>query len=124
MVVVFAFDAFARDELLSRRLVSFGNALTSRSSFSTERLLVSSTGRILYRFVDSNTDGRVVEVVKACPSSWGRGIFKCAIDKLSVKICREDASSNKVPSSERDRPAEERSPPVYKSLVIAAESNT
>ncbi len=66
MVVIFSFNAFARDELLAGRLVSFGGALTTRSSFSTEESLVSSIGRILYWLVNSNTGGGQVEVVKAC----------------------------------------------------------
>ncbi len=65
MVVVFSFDAFARNELLARRLVSFGGALTTRLSFSTEESLVSSIGRILYQLFDSNTGGGRVEVVEA-----------------------------------------------------------
>ncbi len=125
MAVAFSFNAFAHNELLARHLVSFGGALTTRCTDSTKRSLASSTGRILYQFVDSNTGGRaVVEVVKTHPSSRGRGIFKCVISKVSVKICEEDASSNEVPSSERDHPVEERIPPVYNSLVIAAESST
>ncbi len=122
MVVTFSFDAFTRDELLAGCLVSFGGALTTRSSVPTEELLVSSMGRILYRLFDSNTGGGQVEVVKARPKMWGRGIFKCAVDKMSVKICKEDASSDEVPSSTRGRPVEERSPSVHKSLVVAAES--
>ncbi len=124
MVVVFLFDAFTCNELLAGRLVSFGRALTTRSLVPRENSLVSSIGRILYWFIDSNTgDWAVVEVVKTCPSSRGGGIFECAIGRMSVKICKEDASSNEVPSSLRDRPAEERGPPVYMSLVITAESS-
>ncbi len=73
MVVVSSFDAFTRDELLARRLVSFGGALTTHSSFSRERSLVSSIGSILYRLFDSNTGGGQVEVVKAHPRNVGRG---------------------------------------------------
>ncbi len=65
MVVVFSFDAFTCDELLAGRLVSFGRALTTRTSFSIEDLLVSSIGRIRYWLFDSNTDGERVEVVKS-----------------------------------------------------------
>ncbi len=111
MVVVFLFDAFTRDELLAGHLVSFGGALTTQLSCSTERSLVSSIGRILYRLFDSNTGGGQVEVVKACPKTWGRGIFKCAVDKVSV--CDIKVS---------DRPTEEEGSPVCKSLVVAAES--
>ncbi len=110
MVVIFLFDAFARDELLAGRLVSFGGALTTRSSFCKEESLVSSIGRILYWLFDSNTGGGQVEVVKARPETWGRGIFKCMIDKVSV--CDIKVS---------DRPTEEESSPVCKSLVVAAE---
>ncbi len=83
MVVVFSFDAFARDELLAGHLVSFGGALTTQSSFSIEKSLVSSSGRILYRLFDSNTGGGWVEVVKTRPETWGGGIFECTIDKVS-----------------------------------------
>ncbi len=123
MVVAFSFDAFAHDELLARRLVSFGGALTTRSSFSRENSLVPSTGRILYRFVDSDTGcnkevvdwrfGHIFEVVeKAHPICEGGGISECVF-KMSVKIKVEDASSKEVPSSpsERDRPAEETGTP-------------
>ncbi len=111
MVVVFSFDAFTRDELLARCLVSFGGALTTCASVSTEKLLVPSMGRILYQLFDSNTGGGQVEVVKApALKMWGGGIFECAIGRMSVKICKEDASSNEVPSLERDRPAEVKGP--------------
>ncbi len=134
MVVVFSIDAFARDELLASRLVGFGGLRQPDSS--RERSLVSSTGRILYRFVNSNTGckvevirwriGRIFKVVlKTRPSSGGRGISECVLDNLSVKIKVDDASSKEVPSllSERDHPAEETCTPVDKSLVVAAESN-
>ncbi len=111
MVVIFSFGAFARNELLARCLVSFGGALTTRSSVSTEKSLVSSIGRILYRLFDSNTGGGQVEVVKARPKTWGGGIFECVVDKVSV--CDIKVS---------DRPTGEESSPVYKSLVVAAES--
>ena len=111
MVVVFSFDAFACNELLAGRLVSFGRALTTQSSFSTEESLVSSIGRILYRLFDSNTGGGRLEIVKAHPETWGGGIFECAIDKVSE--CDIKVS---------DRPTEEESSPVCKSLVVAAES--
>ncbi len=77
MVVVFLFDAFTHDELLARRLVSFGGALTTRSSVSTERSLVSSTGRILYQLFDSNTGGGRVEVVRPTPKR-GAGVYSNA----------------------------------------------
>ncbi len=112
MVVIFSFDAFTHNELLAGRLVSFGGALTTWSSFSTEGSLVSSIGRILYRLFDSNTGGGRVEVIKAHPETWGGGIFECAIDKVSdcdIKVS--------------DRPSEGESSPVYKSLVVAAESH-
>ncbi len=111
MMVAFLFHAFACDELLAGCLVSFGGALTTRLSFSTEESLVSSIGRILYRLFDSNTGGDWDEVVKACPEMWGGGIFECTIDKVSV--CDTKVS---------DRPTEEESSPVCKSLVIAPES--
>ncbi len=111
VVVVFSSDAFARDESLAGHLVSFGGALTTRSLFSIEKSLVSSSGRILYRLFDSNTGGGRVEVVKACPETWGRGIFECAIDKVSVHDIKVS-----------DWPTEEESSPVCKSLVVAAES--
>ncbi len=111
MVVVFSFDAFTRDELLAGRLVSFGRALTTQLLVSREKSLVPSIGRILYRLFDSNTgDGRV-EVVKACPEMWGRGIFECTIDKVSVRDIKVSG-----------QPTEEKSSPVCKSLVVAAES--
>ncbi len=113
MVVIFSFDAFARNELLAGRLVSFGGALTTRSSIPRERSLVSSIGRILYRLFDSNTGGDRVEVVKACPKTWGRGIFECAVDKVSVHDIKVS-----------DRPTGEENSPVCKSLVVAAESGT
>ncbi len=111
MVVVFSFDAFARNELLAGRLVSFGGALTTRSSVSTERSSVSLMGRILYRLFDSNTGGGRVEVVKARPETRGGGIFECAIGKVSIRDIKVS-----------DRPTEEESSPVCKSLVVAAES--
>ncbi len=111
MVVVFLFDAFARDELLARRLVSFGGALTTWSSVSTENLLVPSIGRILYWLFDSNTGGGRVEVVKAHPKTWGGGIFECALGKVSIRDIKVS-----------DRLTEEESSPVCKSLVVAAES--
>ncbi len=77
MVVAFSFNAFACDELLAGRLVSFGRALTTRLSVSKERSLVSSMGRILYRLFNSNTGGGRVEVVKACPKTWG-GVYSNA----------------------------------------------
>ncbi len=111
MVVVSSFDAFARDELLAGRLVSFGGALTTRSSVPRERSLVSSMGSILYWLFNSNTGGGRVEVMKARPKTWGRGIFECVIGKVSV-------CDIKV----LDRPTGEKSSPVCKSLVVAAES--
>ncbi len=111
MVVIFSFDAFARNELLARRLVSFGGALTTQSSFSTEGSLASSTGRILYQLFDSNTGGDQVEVVKARPETWDRGIFECAVSKVAVFVIKVS-----------DWPTEEERSPVCKSLVIAAES--
>ncbi len=112
MVVIFSFDAFACDELLAGRLVSFGRALTTHSSISTEKSLVSLIRSILYQFVDSNTGGRsVVEVVRTCPSSWGGGIFKCVIGKMSV--CNIKVS---------DWLTERKCSPVCKSLVVVAES--
>ncbi len=110
MVVAFLFDAFTRDELLAGRLVSFGGALTTCPSISKERSLVSSIRRILYRLFDSNTGGGRVEVVKACPETWGGGIFECAIGKVS-----------KCDIKVSDRPTEGESSPVCKSLVVAAE---
>ncbi len=82
MVVVFSIKAFACDELLAGRLVGFGGLRQPDSS--TENLLVPSTGRIPYRFVNSNTGcdkevgkwriGRIFEVVvKTRPSSGGGG---------------------------------------------------
>ncbi len=111
MVVVFSFDAFTRDELLARHLVSFGGALTTWLSVSTKRLSVSSTERILYQLFDSNTGGGRVEVIKAHPKTWGGGIFECVIGKMSVRDIKVS-----------DRPTEEESSPVFKSLVVAAES--
>ncbi len=111
MVVVFSFNAFTHDELLAGHLVGFGRAPTTRSSFSTEKLLVSSIGRILYWLFNSNTGGGRVEAMKARPEMWGGGIFECTIDKLS--ICDIKVS---------DRPTEGESSPVCKSLVVAAES--
>ncbi len=112
MVVVFSFNAFARNELLAGCLVSFGGALTTQSSVSTERSLVSSIRRILYRLVDSNTGGQSVgEVIKAHPETWGGGIFKCA-------VCKMSACDIKV----SDRPTGEKRSSVCKSLVITAES--
>ncbi len=73
MVVIFSFDAFACNELLAGRLVSFGRALTTRSFVPTEGSLVSSIRRILYRFVDSNTDGLVGGSRKSPPFIVGRG---------------------------------------------------
>ncbi len=57
MVVTLLFGAFTHGELLARCLVGFGGALTTRGSCSRENSSVSSTGSILYRFVDSNTGG-------------------------------------------------------------------
>ncbi len=111
MVVAFSFDAFTRGELLAGRLVSFGGALTTRSLVSIEGSLVSSIGRILYQLFNSNTGGDWVEVVKARPETWGGGIFKCAIDKVSEWDIEVS-----------DRLTEEKSSPVFKSLVVAAES--
>ncbi len=111
MVVVFLFDAFAHDELLAGRLVSFGGALTTCSSVSREKSLVSSIRRILYQLVDSNTGGGRVEVVKARPETWGRGIFECAVGKMSIHDIKVS-----------DRPTEGESSPVCKSLVVTAES--
>ncbi len=111
MVVAFLFDAFARDELLAGRLVSFGGALTTRSFVSTETSLVPSIGRILYRLFGSNTGGGRVEVVKARPETWGGGIFECAVNKMSV--CDIKVS---------DRLTEGEGSPVFKSLAVAVES--
>ncbi len=80
MVVVFSIDAFTHDELLASRLVGFGGLRQPASS--RENLLVSSTRRILYRFVDSGTGckmevvewrvGRIFKVMlKTRPSSGG-----------------------------------------------------
>ncbi len=94
-----------------------------RGVSSTEgNSLVSSIGRIVYQFVDSDTGcgievvmwhfGRILEVVlKTHPVHEGRGISECAIDKTSV--CKKES----------DRPTEEECTPVYRSLVVAAESN-
>ncbi len=133
MVVIFSIDAFARDELLAGHLVGFGGLRQPDSS--RENLLVPLMGRILYRFVDSDTGceievvewhvGRIFEVIlKTPPSSWGGGISECMLYKMSVKIS-EDASSKEVPPSpsEKDRPAEETCTPVDKSLVITVESD-
>ncbi len=133
MVVIFSIDAFTCDELLAGRLVGFGGLRQPDSS--RENLLVPLMGRILYRFIDSDTGceievvewhvGRIFEVVlKTRPSSWGGGISECALYKMSVKIS-EDASSKEVPPSpsEKDRPAEETCTPVDKSLVVTAESD-
>ncbi len=97
-------------DVLARRLVRFGGALTTQ--FSTEKSLVPSIGRILYRLVDSNTGDRsVYEVVKTRPSSWGRGIFECAVGKMSVRDIKVS-----------DRPTEEKRSPVCNFMVVAAES--
>ncbi len=113
MVVIFSFDAFARNELLARCLVSFGRALTTRSSFPREESSVPSIRRILYRLFDSDTGGGRMEVVKTRPEMWDGGIFECAIDKVSVYDIKVS-----------DRPTEEERSPVCKSLVVAAESGT
>ncbi len=56
----------------------------------------------------------------------GGGISECSLDKVSVELKVEDASSIEVPSSpsEKDRPAGVTCTPVGKSLVVAVELNT
>ncbi len=104
MVVIFSIDAFACDELLAGHLVGFGGLRQPASS--RESSLVSSTGRILYQFVDSDTGcdkevdkgcfGCILEVMlKTCPAREGGGISECALNKVSVKIKVADASSKK-----------------------------
>ncbi len=61
MVVVFSFSTFTRNELLVGRLVSFGGLRQPDSSRRSSS--VSSTGRILYQFIDSGT-GCEIEVGK------------------------------------------------------------
>ncbi len=88
MVVAFSFDAFTRNELLAGRLASDPgiptssgvglrglsapcSALLARAlerELPTVGLLVSSIGRILYRFVDSNT---------GCDKGVGNWRFGC-----------------------------------------------
>ncbi len=134
VVVVFSSADFARDELLSGHLVGFGGLRQPGSS--KEKLLVPSSGRILYRFIDSGTGcnkevgswrfGHIFEVMlKTRPAREGGGISECTLYKMSVKL-KEDASSIEVPSSpsERDHPADETCTPVCKSLVVAEESNS
>ncbi len=50
-------------------------------------------------------------MLKTCPAREGGGISECALYKMSV--CKKES----------DRPTEERSTPVDKSLVVAAESS-
>ncbi len=52
-----------------------------------------------------------MEVVKTRPETWGGGIFECAVNKVSVRDIKVS-----------DRPTEEERSPVFKSLVVAAES--
>ncbi len=90
-------------------------------------------GRILYRFVDSDTGcnkevvswcvGSIFEVMlKTCPAREGGGISECVVDKLSVKI-KEEAGFEEAPPlpTERDHPVEETGTPVCKSLVVVEE---
>ncbi len=121
MVGDLLFNAFARSELLAGRLAGCA-VLGSAAPLSREESVMSQ--RMLYQFVDSNTGGHsemevgnwrlgciLVEVTR--PSSWGRGISECALYKMSV-------GKNEV----SDQPTEEESTPVFKSLVIAVESDT
>ncbi len=109
MVGDFSSETFTYDEVLVRQLA--GCAVLGLVAPSSRSESVMSR-RMLYRFINSNTGGRSeMEVVKACPSSWGRGIFECTICKMSV--CKKGAP---------DWPTGEESTPVYKSLVIAVES--
>ncbi len=116
MVVTFSFDAFTRDELLARRLASDPGTPTSsgvglqglsvpcsallakalEQELPTVGSLVSSIGRILYRFINSNTGcdkevvswrvGRIFEVVlKTRPSSGGGGVYQIGVYKNFLK---------------------------------------
>ncbi len=71
--------------------------------------------RMSYQFVDSSTGCWLeeIEVMKADPTHWGRGIFECAIGKMSVRDIKVS-----------DQLTEEECSPVFKSLVIVAESDT
>ncbi len=69
VVVIFSIVAFTHNELLAGHLVSFERAPTTQGVGSVESSLVSSIGRILYWFVNSNTGGQLVmEVVKTALS--------------------------------------------------------
>ncbi len=82
MVVSFSFNPFACDELL-------GECLASCTILGTAALvsvgISSLSQRTSYQFVNSNTGGRSgIEVINADPTRGGRGIFKCAVNKISV----------------------------------------
>ncbi len=89
MVVAFLSDAFAHDELLVKRLASCA-ILGMAAPVSVGISLLSR--RTSCQFVDSNTGGQSekVEVVKTASSSWGQGIFKCTVGKVSV--CKKKVS--------------------------------
>ncbi len=110
MVGDFSSGAFARDELLARRLVGCA-VLGSMAPVG----VVSLSRRRWYQLDDSGTGVRqagTLEVVKAAPINVGQGIFKCALYKQDVII-----------KGEGGHPAEVKCAPVCKSMVVEGESD-